>query len=168
MTLDTFSKKIQKEKELFTSWSNVKGKTRATVLTIFEVSDIIEITSILTEDEKKKKLDLRRKYDNIEKFPEIYQSAMSELGNILASNYVSSLGDLLDIRLMTQPPDMIIDTAKKLFKYLRDQIGFLEKLSLIITTSVIITDIKIEGAFILVPEIETLHQLLNALEQFYE
>ena len=30
-------------------------------------------------------------------FPEIYRSAISELGHILASHYVSALGDLLDI-----------------------------------------------------------------------
>ncbi|TXT67576.1 MAG: CheY-P phosphatase CheC [Promethearchaeota archaeon] len=168
MTLDSFSEKIQTENELFTTWSNVEGKSRATVLTMFEVSDIIEIASILTDDKKKKQLDLRKKYDNIDKFPDIYQSAMSELGNILASNYISSLGDLLDIKFMTQPPDMIIDTAKKLFQYLKSQIGFLGKTSLIITTAIIITDIKIEGAFIFVPEISTLHELLSALEQFYE
>ncbi|TFG01174.1 MAG: hypothetical protein EU541_00190 [Promethearchaeota archaeon] len=167
MTIDKFSKKLQTNDNLYTSWSNVKGKTRATVLTIFQISDIIEITAILTDDKKKKQLDLRKKYDSVEKFPEMYQSAMSELGNILASNYVSSLGDLLDIRLMTDPPDMIIDTKEQLFTNLRDQIGFLEKLSLVITTAVIITDIKIEGAFLFVPEIETLHELLKALEKFY-
>jgi chemotaxis protein CheY-P-specific phosphatase CheC len=153
---------------LFTTWSSVEGKTRATVLTLFEVDDIIEIASILTDDKKKKELDLRKNYNTIEKFPEMYQSAMSELGNILASNYISSLGDLLDMRFMTKPPDMIIDMAKKLFRYLKKQIGFLGKTSLIITTAIIITDIKIEGAFVFVPEIETLHRLLNALEQFYE
>ncbi len=167
MSLDSFYKKLETNQQLYTSWSNVKGKTRATVLTIFQISDIIEITSILTEDEKKKQLDLRKKYDSIDIFPEMYQSAMKELGHILASNYVSSLGDLLDIRLMTEPPDMIIDTKEQLFDNLRKQIGFLEKLSLVITTAVIITDIKIEGAFLFVPEIETLNELLNALEKFY-
>jgi chemotaxis protein CheY-P-specific phosphatase CheC len=68
---------------------------------------------------------------------------------------------------MTEPPDMIIDTKEQLFTHLRDQIGFLEKLSLVITTAVIITDIKIEGAFLFVPEVETLHELLNALKKFY-
>lgn len=167
MTIDSFSKKLDTDDNLYTSWSNVKGKTRATVLTIFQISDIIEITAILTDDQDKKQLDLRKRYDSVEKFPEMYQSAMKELGNILASNYVSSLGDLLDIRLMTEPPDMIIDSKEQLFTHLRDQIGFLEKLSLVITTAVIITDIKIEGAFLFVPEVETLHELLNALEKFY-
>jgi chemotaxis protein CheC len=167
--LDKYSEKvIQKNEKLYTSWSNVKGKTRATVLTIFEVRDIIELTAILVDDEKKKQVDLRKRYDTISDFPDTYQSAMEELGNILASNYVTALGDLLDIRFMTEPPDVLIENAEKLFNLLKQEIGFLKKLSLVITTNVIITDIEIQGTFILIPQIETLHELLNALDEFYQ
>jgi len=167
--LDQYSEKvIQQNEKLYTSWSNVRGKTRATVLTIFEVRDIIEVTAILVDDEKKKQVDLRKKYNSISDFPDMYQSAMQELGNILASNYVTALGDLLDIRFMTEPPDVLIENAEKLFTLLKQEIGFLKKLSLVITTNVIITDIKIQGTFILIPQIETLHELLNALDEFYQ
>ena len=93
---------------------------------------------------------------------------MSELGHILGSHYISAIGNLLAIRLMTEPPDMSIDTGTQLFDILRDEIGILKKLSLVITTNVIIKDFKITGRFLFIPNLETLQNLLDALSKFYE
>ncbi|MFW5895210.1 MAG: chemotaxis protein CheC [archaeon] len=166
--LDDYARDIStKEKRLFVSWSNVKGKTKATVLTIFKVKDIIELTSILIDDPKKKKIDMRKSYKRPDDFPEIYEDAMKELGHILGSNYTSAIGDLLNIRLLTDPPDMSIDTGEKLFEILTDEIGLLKKLSLVITTSILIRDFKITGTFLFIPEIQTLKNLLDVLKNFY-
>ena len=167
--LEYFAKKIGgKDKRLFVCWSNVKGKANATVLSIFDVEDIIELTSIIIEDPKKKQIDLRKSYKHIDDFPEIYRDAMSELGHILGSNYTSSIGDLLDMRLMTEPPDMSIDTGDNFFKILTEDIGIIKELSIIITTDVIITDVKITGTFLYIPEHDTILELLDALSQFFE
>ncbi|MBD3186532.1 hypothetical protein GF325_06875 [Candidatus Bathyarchaeota archaeon] len=167
--LDYFAKKICEEgKLLFICWSNVKGKANATVLSIFDVPDIIDLTSIIIDDENKKKIDMRRKYDTIDLLPELYRDAMSELGHILGSNYTNAIGDLLDMRLMTEPPDLSIDTGEKFFKAFTQEIGVEKDLSIIITTNVIITDIKVTGTFLFIPEITTVSELLNALSQFFE
>jgi chemotaxis protein CheC len=161
---DTLSRGTDK---LLVAWSNVTGKTKATVLTIFNVKDIIDLTSIIVDDKKKKQIDLRKKFKTVDDFPELYRSAMSELGHILGSNYISAIGDLLGIRLMTDPPDIHLDTGKQLFSILRDEIGLLKKLSLVITTNVIITDFKVTGTFLYIPNIDTLQELLDALLEFY-
>ncbi len=164
--LNKFADRISKKNEkLFVAWSNVTGKTRATVLSIFSIKDILEITSIIVEDKTKKKI-TEESLKSINDLPELYRSAMGELGHILGSHYASALGDLLSIKMMTEVPDMNIDQGKQLFKILKDEIGLLEKLSLVITTNVIITDIKITGTFLYIPEIETLQDLLTALENF--
>ncbi len=166
--LDKYAEKIsQKNEKLFVSWSSVTGKTRATILSIFKVPDILKITQILIDEDSKMKLSAA-KIKSTSDFPEIYRSAISELGHILASHYISALGDLLDIMFMTEPPDMSIDTGKQLFKILMEEIGILKKLSLVITTNVIISDIKIVGTFLFIPDIETLRELLDRLEKFYE
>ena len=161
---DTLSRATDK---LLVAWSNVTGKTKATVLTIFNIKDIIDLTSIIVDDKKKKQIDLRKKFKTVDDFPELYRSAMSELGHILGSNYISAIGDLLGIRLMTDPPDIHLDTGKQLFSILRDEIGLLKKLSLVITTNVIITDFKVTGTFLYIPNIDTLQELLDALLEFY-
>ncbi len=166
--LNKYADKISKKSEkLFVAWSNVIGKTKATVLSIFSIKDILEITSIIVEDKSKKKIS-EESLKSINDLPELYRSAMIELGHILGSHYASALGDLLSIKMMTEVPDMNIDQGKQLFKILKDEIGLLEKLSLVITTNVIITDIKITGTFLYIPEIETLQELLTALENFYK
>ncbi|MFW9772786.1 MAG: chemotaxis protein CheC [Candidatus Thorarchaeota archaeon] len=166
--LDDYANKISKKDEkLLVAWSNIIGKTRATVLTMFNVDDAIDITSIIVDDKDKKQIDLRKKINSASDFPELYHSAISELGHILGSHYVSAIGDLLGLRLMTEPPDMSVDTGSQLFKILKEEIGLLKKLSLVITTNVIITDIKITGTFLFVPSLDTLQELLDALLNFY-
>ncbi len=166
--LDEYANSISKKNEkLLVAWSNVVGKTRATVLTIFNINDAVDITSIIVDDRDKKQIDMRKKINKASDFPELYRSAISELGHILGSHYVSAIGDLLGLRLMTEPPDMSVDTGAQLFKILKEEIGLLKKLSLVITTSVLITDIKITGTFLFIPSLETLHELLDALLKFY-
>lgn len=166
--LDEYAKAISKKNEkILVAWSNIVGKTRATVLTMFSLNDAIDITSIIVDDKNKKKIDLRKKIQKADDFPELYRSAMSELGHILGSHYVSAIGDLLGIRLMTEPPDMSVDTGEQLFRILKEEIGLLKKLSLVITTSVIITDIKITGTFLFIPNLDTFQELLDALLNFY-
>ena len=166
--LDEFANTISKKSEkLLVAWSNVLGKTRATVLSIFNIKDAVDITSIIVDDQEKKQIDLRKKINHASDFPELYRSALSELGHILGSHYVSAIGDLLGLRLMTEPPDMSVDTGQQLFKILKEEIGLLKKLSLVITTSVIVTDFKITGIFLFIPNLETLEDLLDALLRFY-
>ncbi|TET57020.1 MAG: hypothetical protein E3J52_10970 [Promethearchaeota archaeon] len=166
--LDEYANTISKKNEkLLVAWSNVVGKTRATVLTLFNINDAVDITSIIVDDRDKKQIDMRKKINKASDFPELYRSAISELGHILGSHYVSAIGDLLGLRLMTEPPDMSVDTGAQLFKILKEEIGLLKKLSLVITTNVIITDIKITGTFLFIPNLETLQELLDALLRFY-
>ncbi|MHA2037483.1 MAG: chemotaxis protein CheC [Promethearchaeota archaeon] len=166
--LDNYASSISRKNEkLLVAWSNVVGKTRATVLTLFNMKDAVDITSIIVDDTDKKQIDLRKKINKASDFPELYKSAISELGHILGSHYVSAIGDLLGLRLMTEPPDMSVDTGQQLFKILKDEIGLLKKLSLVINTSVIVTDFKITGTFLFIPSLETLQELLDALLRFY-
>jgi len=166
--LDDYANSISKKDEkLLVAWSNVVGKTRATVLTLFNMKDAVDITSIIVDDTDKRQIDLRKKINKASDFPELYKSALSELGHILGSHYVSAIGDLLGLRLMTEPPDMSVDTGHQLFKILKEEIGLLKKLSLVINTSVIVTDFKITGTFLFIPSLETLQELLDALLRFY-
>jgi len=168
VTIDEFAKKMSKKNmKLFVSWSGVQGKTRATVLTLFKVPDIVSLTSIIIGDNGKEKIDIR-KVKTVNDFPELYIDAMKELCHILASHYTTALGNLLNLRLMTEPPDISLDTGMKLFKILNEEIGLLKELSLVITTNVIIKEFEIQGTFLFIPELETLQGLLDTLSTFYD
>ncbi len=164
--LDKFAKNISKRNiKLFVSWSNIIGKAKATVISIFKLTDILKIGSIITDGEYNYNA---KDIKSVKDFNDIFESAISELGHILASHYASAIGDLLDIKMMTEVPDLSIDTGKQLFKILQDEIGLIKKLSLVITTNVIISDIKITGTFLYIPDLESLQDLLDKLELFYD
>ncbi len=166
--LDDYANSIsRKDEKLLVAWSNVVGRARATVLTIFNLKDAVDITSIIVDDTSKRQIDLRKKINKASDFPDLYKSALSELGHILGSHYVSAIGNLLGLKLMTEPPDMSVDTGQQLFRILKEEIGLLKKLSLVIDTSVIVTDFKITGTFLFIPNLETLQELLDALLRFY-
>ena len=168
VSIDQFAAKMSKKSEkLFVSWSGVQGKTRATVLSLFKVPDIVSLTSIIINDEGNTKIDLR-KVKSTNDFPELYIDAMKELGHILASHYTTALGNLLNLRLMTEPPDISLDNGQQLFKILNEEIGLMKELSLVITTNVIVKEFEIQGTFLFIPELETLQELLDTLSTFYD
>ena len=134
---------------------------------LFKVPDILSLTSIIINDEGKTKIDLR-KVKSASDFPELYVDAMKELGHILASHYTTALGNLLNLRLMTEPPDISLDNGHQLFEILNKEIGLLKELSLVITTNVIIKEFEIQGTFLFIPELETLQELLDTLSTFYD
>ncbi|MFX1294832.1 MAG: chemotaxis protein CheC [Promethearchaeota archaeon] len=165
VVVDEFAERIgRKTGKLFISWSNVVGITRATVLTLFKLPDILNLISIIID--KEDKIDTRKikKFDDI---PEMYASAMTEVGHILGSHYTNALGNLLGVKLMTEPPDVNMDTGKHLFTILKNEIGLLQELSLVITTKVIVKKHEIEGSFLFIPDLNTLEGLLEALKKFY-
>ncbi len=165
VTIDKYAERLgSKNEQLFLSWSNVIGITRSTVLVVFRVPDIVNLITVITNS--KEKIDLK-KIKKFTDFPELFGSAMSEVGHILGSHYTSALGNLLGIKLMTEPPDVNVDNAKHLFDILKDEIDVFEDLSLVITTNVMIKEQEIEGTFLFIPDLSTLQELLDALEQFY-
>lgn len=168
ISIDQFAEKVSKKNvKMFVSWSSVQGKTRATVLSLFKVPDIISLTSIIINEEEKPKIDIR-KVKEVNDFPELYVDAMKELSHILASHYTTALGNLLNLKLMTEPPDISLDKGKQLFKILNEEIGLMKELSLVITTNVIIKEFEIQGTFLFIPELETLQELLDTLSTFNE
>ncbi len=166
LEINEFSKRLTKKNEkMFISWSHVTGKTRATVLVFFRIQDFLTLVTILLGDSEKIAPKSIKSTGDI---PELHLSAMSEVGNILGSHYTSAIGNLLGFMLMTEPPDINIETPKRLFHILKDEIKLLQDLSLVITTKVIIKEKEIEGFFLFIPDTETLEVLLEELARFYE
>ncbi|NHI92207.1 MAG: hypothetical protein EAX96_06855 [Candidatus Lokiarchaeota archaeon] len=148
---------------LFLCWSHISGLTNATVLTIFKINEIIDIISLIIGEESKIEVDKIHKFND---FPELYQSALSEVGHILGSHYTNALGNLLNVRLMTDPPDVNIDSGKNLVKILKEDLGLVKELSLVITTQIILKEKKIQGSFLFIPDLDKLKALLDALSEF--
>ena len=153
--------------KLFTAWSNITGDTNATILTMFKVSDVLKIVSLMMEGMEESKTEFSEEdIKSIDDLPELYTSALSELGNILANHYSLALGNLLELHLRTDPPGMSIDVGKQLHETIDGKFGLFKGFSLLIATTIMIKDLMASGFCIFIPDPITMDKMIDALSQF--
>ena len=154
--------------KLVTSWSIITGDNRATILIMFKLSDVMKLVSIMIEGMEGSKAEfLEDDINSINDLPELYISALSELGNILANHYSIALGNLLELKLITEPPGISVDVGKQLHDTINKKAGLYNGLSLLIATTIMIKDLMISGTCTIVPESATLDKLLDAYQNLY-
>ena len=151
----------------FITWSNISGDNKATVMILFKISEVLKLVSLMVEG----MIDFNTKLseDNINSItdlPELYTSALSELGHILANHYSIALGNLLELKLMTDPPGMSLDVGNQLQETVHQKVGLYKGLNLLIITTIMIKDLMVSGSCIFIPDPTTLDKMLNALSQF--
>ena len=153
--------------KLFTAWSNITGDNNATILIMFKISDVLKIVSMMMEGMEEAKTEFSEDdIKSIDDLPEIYTSALSELGNILANHYSLALGNLLELHLRTDPPGMSIDVGKQLHETIANKIGVFTGLSLLVATTIMIKDLMASGFCIFIPDPITMDKMIEALSQF--
>ena len=104
-----------------------------------------------------------RPMKEIEQFDEIDISALKEIGNILASSYLSALSSLTNLKIKPTVPDMAIDMAGAILSVPAIEFGKIGDTVLYIETEFSEGNDKVVGDFFLVPDIETYDILLRAL-----
>ena len=166
--LNDYIKNITKNNStLFTTWSNITGDHRATILILFKISDVIKLVYVMIEGMEEFKTELSEAdIKSIDDLPELYTSALSELGHILANHYSIALGNLLELNLMTEPPGMSLDIGEQLRDTIKNQIGLHDGISLLISTTIMIKDLMVSGSCIFIPDPVTMDRMLDALSQF--
>ncbi len=92
------------------------------------------------------------------------RSAVQEVGNILASSFVSGLGDHLGKRLMSSPPEVHLDDLVALMGQVAANLG--EPVSKILVVQARFEDPeqRIEGQFFVLPELASLEAMLYPAE----
>jgi chemotaxis protein CheC len=89
------------------------------------------------------------------------RSAVQEVGNILASSFLSGLGDLLEKPLMPTPPEIYVDDVPGLMRRVRA--GLPHQVSEVLVVQALLEDPekRIEGRFFFLPEMASLEALLH-------
>ncbi len=105
-----------------------------------------------------------------EQIDEFKVSALSEVGNILAGAYVSSLSALTGLDLRISVPSLTIDMAGAILSVLTLEFGLAYDKILIIENEFAGIDLKdaLEGYFFLIPSAESYDTLFNSLGIKYE
>jgi len=95
-------------------------------------------------------------------FSEMEISALKEIGNIITGSYLSSLSMLTNLKIISSVPDISIDMAGAILSVPAIEFGTVGDKILLIQTA-FSDDVKIDGYFILVPDLESYDKILSSL-----
>lgn len=99
---------------------------------------------------------------NTEEFGEMELSVLKEMGNIMTGAYLNSLSDLTGLKIYPSAPDIAIDMAGAILSVPAIEFGVLGDRILMIQTR-FTDDVEIDGFFILVPDLDSYHRIMESL-----
>ena len=97
-----------------------------------------------------------------EPFNNMEQSALKEIGNIIAGAYLSALSGLTNLVILPSVPSIAVDMAASILSLPAATFGMQGDNALLIQTE-ICADVEINGYFILMPEQDSYEKILSAL-----
>lgn len=95
-------------------------------------------------------------------FGEMELSAMQEVGNIITGAYLNSLSMLTNLKIYPSPPSLTIDMAGAILSVPAIQFGALGDKILLIQSQ-FYDEVKIDGYFLLIPDLESYPKILSSL-----
>ncbi len=95
-------------------------------------------------------------------FSEMEVSALKEIGNIITGSYLSSLSMLTNLKIISSVPDISVDMLGAILSVPAIEFGTLGDKILLIQTA-FSDDVKLDGYFILVPDLESYDKILTSL-----
>ncbi len=96
-------------------------------------------------------------------YSELELSALSEIGNILAGSYLSSLADFTGLHMSPTVPSLAVDMAGAILSYGLLQFGTMGDDALLIDTTFLEGHQEAEGHFFLIPDPESFEKMFRAL-----
>jgi len=101
--------------------------------------------------------------ENREEFSDMEFSALKEVGNILASSYLSSLATLMKLKIKIMAPQIAIDMAGAILSVPAIEFGKIDDRVLFIESGITDGAEAVEGYFILVSDINSFKVILGSL-----
>ncbi len=100
-----------------------------------------------------------------EEFNEMTNSALMEIGNILAGAYISSLASLTNLNIQISVPALCVDMAGAILSVPAIEFGYLADQLMIIKNEFVdeITSEMVDGYFFLIPDMDSYDKLLGSL-----
>ncbi|MGN0155215.1 MAG: chemotaxis protein CheC [Lachnospiraceae bacterium] len=138
----------------------------AAVLTHF-TGEVSGMTLFILELEEAKNLAgtmLSRTYgEDFVEFDHMDKSALKEVGNILMSSYISSIGTLTNMNLRTEPPAICIDMAGSVLSLPISELGQIGDKALIIDSKFLDNERPINGFLMFVTDEVSYEHIFDAL-----
>lgn len=138
----------------------------AAVLTHF-TGELKGMTLFILELEEAKNLAgtmLSKTYpEDFVEFDHMDKSALKEVGNILMSSYISSIGTLTNLQLRTEPPAICVDMAAAVLSLPISELGQVGDKALIIDSKFLDNERPINGFLMFVTDEESSNHIFETL-----
>jgi len=131
------------------------GDASGNMLFIYPIESAERMVSLLLQQDLKGE----------ELFSELALSALKEVGNILASAYLSALGTMLNINLICSTPSISYDMAGAIIDYTLIELCSSEDKALLVETEFFLRGDEVKGNFFLIPDPGSLEVILAAAGQ---
>lgn len=132
---------------------NLKGDINGMMMFVLEKISAHNLVNVLMEKSLKA----------FEEFSEMDLSALEEIGNIITGNYLSALSSLTNLKIIPSIPHMAIDMSGAILSVPAIQFGEIGDRALLIQTEFGEGIEKVNGYFILIPEIKSYETILKSL-----
>lgn len=133
-------------------YMQIFGDVRGNILLIFPRDSATNLLKMLIPDDETHKEGL---------LSETAASALKEIGNILASAYLSAMGQLLKLTMIPSVPSVAFDMAGAIVDYTLTELGAEGDLTLLLETE-FMGQPSIQGHFFVLPDPGSLNILLEA------
>lgn len=131
----------------------VFGDAPSSILFIFPRTSAMQLVDIL----------VGRKFGTTNLFREYEQSALKEIGNILTGAFLYALSTFTGLIMMPSVPAYAMDMAGAILGTVLIEMGTVAEYALIIETEFKAKEQESRGHFFLLPDLDTLETLLNAI-----
>ncbi|MDI3530339.1 MAG: chemotaxis protein CheC [Candidatus Atribacteria bacterium] len=145
------------EKEVLGVYLAVSGEVTGHILFIMTVENALKLMRMLLGDLAPSDISAVFEPD------EMSASAMNEIGNILASSYLTALADFTGLRLDHSVPSLAVDMAGAVVDLILIEIAKHGDYALLIETEFVEEEDHVEGYFMLIPDTGSLEIILKAL-----
>jgi len=129
---------------------NLGSDVEGNIMFILDIDSALNLTNMLLNGED-------------DKLDDIAMSALSEVGNILASSYVNSLSALTDLKITVSIPSLAIDMAGAILSVPAIQFGFIADQVLFIETIFQEGNNFVKGNLFLLPDMNSFEKILSSL-----
>lgn len=101
--------------------------------------------------------------DDFESFDHMDKSALKEVGNILMSSYINSIGTMTNLQFRTEPPAICVDMAGSVLSMPISQLGQVGDKALVIDSKFLDNERPINGFLMLVTDEMSYQKIFEAL-----
>ena len=140
------------EKLVVGIYLDLNGEIKGNMMFILDLESAVNLTNMLLNRE-----------DGGDELDDMRISALSEVGNILASSYVNSLSALTGLKIAVSVPSLAIDMAGAILSVPAIQFGYVADQVLFIETIFEEGNRSVKGNLFLLPDMDSFEKILSSL-----